>query len=255
MVPSRDVVVIKVGGREIDDAANVERIASVLATMRKRYDLILVHGGGPAIGQWQQRVGISPRFVGGLRVTDEPSLEVAEMCLSGPINKRLVARLVNAGLPALGLSGVDGGLIRVKKLQHPGGDLGLVGKAVQVNIELLRALLAQDLILVVSPISLGLDGRTYNVNADHAALALAEALRVSALIFVSDVPGVLMDGDTVVAELDSARAEEMICAGHIRGGMIPKVTSALDAIRGGVGHVRIADLNGLESRQGTVIRL
>ena len=255
MASSKGVVVIKIGGRDIDDALRMERLAAVLGTMRDRHDLILVHGGGPTIGRWQQRVGISPLFVAGLRVTDGPSLEVAEMCLSGLINKRLVARLVNADLPALGLSGVDSGLIRVEKLEHPEGDLGLVGRAVSVDTKLVRALLADGLILVISPISLGLDGRTYNVNADHAALALAEALLANALIFVSDVPGVLIDGVTVVSDLDTARAEELIRAEQIRGGMIPKVRSALGAVRAGVGHVRIADLDGLESKRGTIIRL
>ena len=255
MAQSKEVIVVKISGKKLDDPASVERLVSVLAAMHGQYALILVHGGGPTIGRWQRKAGLAPRFVGGLRVTDEPSMEVAEMCLSGLINKRLVARLVHAGLPALGLSGVDGGLIRVKRLMCPEGDLGLVGQVVEVNAELLRVLLTKGLILVLSPISLGLDGRTYNVNADHVALAVAEALRANTLVFVSDVPGVLVDAGTLVAELDPARAEEMIRTGQIRDGMIPKVKSALDAVRGGVGHVRIADLDGLENHRGTVIRL
>jgi len=254
MTRSKDVVVIKVGGRELEDPAYVERLASVLAIVRDRCIPILVHGGGPIIGRWQRKAGISPRFVGGLRVTDEPSLKVAEMCLSGLINKRLVARLLHAGLPALGLSGVDGGLIRAERLVSSEGDLGLVGRAAEVSTELLRGLLALDLLLVISPISLGFNGRTYNVNADHAALAVAEALSAKELVFVTDVAGVLADGGTLVRELSAARAEEMIRTGQIRGGMIPKVTSALEAIRAGVGHVRITNLNGLADEGGTIIR-
>jgi acetylglutamate kinase len=210
--------------------------------------VVIVHGGGKGIGRLQKRLGLEPRFIEGLRVTDAPSLEAAQMVLSGQVNKRLVARLVSAGVPAVGLSGVDGGLLRVEKLHHPAGDLGLVGHIVKVNTELL----GQGLVPVISPISLGLDGQTYNVNADHAALAVAQAMNAASVIFLTNVPGVLREGQ-VISHIGLSQAEALITEGIIAGGMIPKARSALEAVAAGVGQAVITDLAGLQAGTGTVI--
>jgi acetylglutamate kinase len=214
--------------------------------------MLIVHGGGKEIASWQERLGLEPHFVEGLRVTDAQSLQVAEMVLSGLVNKRLVARLVAGGVPAVGLSGVDGGLIRVERMSHPAGDLGFVGRVVEVNPTSLEALLGQGLLPVISPISLGLDGQTYNVNADHAARAIARAVGTESLVFVSDVPGVLVEGSPL-PHLGTDQVEPLIRDGVIGGGMVPKVRSALAALAGGVLTVRITNLEGLRSGGGTVI--
>ena len=245
----RPKVVIKIGGNEVD---NEDFLSVLVSTIKEMRDVqpIIVHGGGKEIARLQNALGLTPQFIEGLRVTDEPSLNVAEMVLSGLVNKRLVARLIHAGVPAVGLSGVDLGLIRVDKMPHAKGDLGWVGRIVHVESGGLSQLMSQGLVVVLSPISLGRDGRTYNVNADHAALAVAQALQASQLIFVSNVPGVLID-DAIVPQIRSEQAETWIESGKIHGGMVPKVRSALEGVAGGVGEVRITDLAGLHSGNGT----
>ncbi|MEA3346267.1 MAG: acetylglutamate kinase [Chloroflexota bacterium] len=246
-------LVIKIGGRQVDDPHFLEGLVETARDMADRR-MLIVHGGGKEIAAWQGRLGLEPHFVEGLRVTDAQSLEVAEMVLSGLVNKRLVARLVADGVDAVGLSGVDGGLIRVERMSHPAGDLGFVGRVVEVAPALLEILLKQGLLPVISPISLGLDGHTYNVNADHAALAIAHAVEAEALVFVSDVPGVLVEGRTL-AHLDADQIEPLIQAEVIRGGMVPKVRSAQEALNEGIPTVRITDLEGLRSGKGTAITM
>jgi len=245
-----DRLVLKVGGNEIEDEEFLTGLVDAVASLRRTAALIIVHGGGKRIAQLQRHLGLETRFVEGLRVTDRESLQVAEMVLSGTTNKKLTARLVAAGIPAMGLSGVDWGLLRAERLVHPAGDLGMVGRIVSVHTEALEILLHHDLTPVVSPISLGLDGKTYNVNADHAATAIATATGASALAFLSNVPGVLV-GNQIVPLLTPARAEVLIANQEINGGMVPKVRSALDAIAGGVREVRITDMAGLLSQGGT----
>lgn len=247
---SEDVVVLKIGGNQIDEPAFLTALAETVAGLRARP--VIVHGGGKEIGQLHMDLGIPFHVVAGLRVTSDATLRVAEMVLSGLVNKRLVASLVNAGVPAIGLSGVDLGILRVEKLEHPGGDLGWVGHVVEVNVAGLGRLLADGLTPILSPISLGRDGHTYNVNADHAAEAVACALQATALVLVSNVPGVLLDGE-LIAQLSAARAEELIATGAITGGMIPKVQAALDAVTAGVPEARIVDLEGLKSGRGTKV--
>ena len=154
------------------------------------------------------------------------------------------------GVRAIGLSGVDGGLLRAERLAHPKGDLGRVGRITQVDSCCLLDLLSQGFTPVVSPISLGEDGRPFNVNADHAALAIATALEVSEVVFLTDVPGVMRDG-SVLARLRADEVRHLIDQGHITGGMIPKVRSALRAVESGVGSARITDLAGLANDTGT----
>jgi acetylglutamate kinase len=249
-------LVLKVGGNELDDARFVEGLINALRALWKSWTVALVHGGGKSIAQLQERLSLQPRFVDGLRVTDDASLDVAEMVLSGLVNKRLVARMVSTGIPAVGLSGVDNGLLRVVKMKHDAHDLGWVGDIVETRPTEVEALLALGVTPVISPISLGMDGHTYNVNADHAASALACALRARELVFVSNVPGVLIgrghDGSGQCVEaLTTAEVEALIALGEISGGMVPKVRSALEALETGVPRVRITNLEGLASEGGT----
>ncbi len=249
MIPT---VVLKVGGNEIDDDRFLEGLVEAIAALRADVAPVLVHGGGKEIARLQGALGLEPRFIEGLRVTDEATLAVTEMVLSGAVNKRLVARLVSRSIPAVGLSGVDGGLLRVRPLVHPAGDLGWVGQVTGVDPTVLLRLLEQGIVPVVSPISLGPEGHSYNVNADHAALAVALALKASGLAFVTNVPGVLVDGQ-VVGRLLPGEAEAWIAQGAITGGMVPKVRAALEVVAAGLGEARIVDLAGLRSGGGTRI--
>ena len=257
-------VVLKIGGNELDDVAFVDGLVDALRQLRGSSEVAVVHGGGKAIAGLQARLHLQPRFVDGLRVTDDESLDVAEMVLSALVNKRLVGRLVTEGIPSVGLSGVDSGLFRVVKMNHQQHDLGWVGQIQETHVEVVDALLGRGITPVVSPISLGLDGHTYNVNADHAAAALACALGAGELVFVSNVPGVL--GECVTAggaagatdeagacipALTPAEVEDMVASGAIHGGMVPKVRSALHALEAGVPQVRITDLAGLCANGGT----
>lgn len=242
-------LVLKVGGNELDDPAFVAELAAVVAQMRPAP--VLVHGGGKEIGIVQRALGGEPRFVAGLRVTDEAALQAAEMVLCGAVSTRLVAALVGAGADAQGLSGVDRGLIRAERQTHPEGDLGRVGRPVAVRAEVLRGLLDQQVVPVVAPVSLGGDG-VYNVNADEAAGALAAALGDAQVVFVTNVPGVLAQG-LVVPRLSAAQVETLIADGTISGGMIPKVRAALTALAAGVASARITNLSGLSRGDGTAI--
>lgn len=242
--------VIKIGGNELDNPAFVQELAARVAGMDGAP--VIVHGGGRAIGALQQRLGIEPVMRDGLRVTDAASLEVVQMVLSGSTNKMLVAALFAAGVTAVGLSGVDGGLLRCVKKELPGADLGYVGTVVGVNAALLEQLVAQGVAPVVSPLSLGLDGQIYNVNADEAAAAVAAALGAGLLSFVSNVPGVLDDAGQPLPTLTAATTEQLIASGVIHGGMVPKVRAALAGLEKGVARARIVDLPGLGNGGGTV---
>jgi acetylglutamate kinase len=205
-----DRIVLKIGGSELDREGFVEGLIEALRGLWGRYAVLLVHGGGKAIARLQERLCLEPRFVEGLRVTDDESLDVAEMVLSGLINKRLVGQMVAAGVPAVGLSGVDNGLLRVAKMAYDAYDLGWVGDIRETHVAPVEALLALGITPVVSPISLGLDGHTYNVNADHAAAVLACALGAAELTFVSNVPGVLGEAPP----LNPPRTDDRRRSGH-----------------------------------------
>lgn len=251
-----DRIVLKIGGSELDREGFVDGLIETLRGLGGRYAVVLVHGGGKAIARLQERLCLEPRFIEGLRVTDDESLDVAEMVLSGLVNKRLVGRLVAAGIPAMGLSGVDNGLFRVVKMKQIGSethDLGWVGDIRETHAASVEALLALGITPVVSPISLGLDGHTYNVNADHAAAALACALGAAELAFVSNVPGVLggLGPSECIPTLTPQEVDWLIASGVINGGMVPKVRSALAALGRGVARVRVTDLEGLVVDGGT----
>lgn len=244
--------VIKIGGNELENNSFVQGLVEAVAALET--PVVLVHGGGRAIATWQQRLGLEPVKVDGLRVTDADSLAVAEMVLSGQVNKRLVAALLAGGVGAVGLSGVDGGLLRCRKKHHPTVDLGLVGEIVRVNAGLLHGLLGQSLTPVVSPISLGEDGQIYNVNADEAAGAIAAALGAHTLTFLSNVPAVLDGHGRPLASLTAGDTDTLIAEGVIEGGMVPKVSAALQGLARGVTQTRIVDLAGLANGGGTVFR-
>ena len=242
--------VIKIGGNEIDKPGFKAELARVLVGHVE--PVVLVHGGGKAVDESLAQLGLNPLKIQGMRCTNSDTLRVTLMVLCGWVNKQIVASLITRGVDAIGMSGVDGGLIRVWKLELAEVDLGMVGEVVSVRSGFLEALLEKGTMPVVAPISLGVDGLIYNVNADHVASAIALAMRADALDFISNVPGVLQDG-IVTPHLDTDEAEHLIAAGEINGGMIPKVNAALHALRQGVPQVRITDLAGLEQPGGTTL--
>lgn len=234
--------VLKIGGNELDDPGFLVALAKLVAAAAQA--VVIVHGGGRAIASLQAQLGLETVKVDGMRVTDARSLDVAQMVLSGRANKQIVSALLAAGVDAIGISGVDRGLLRCRKRVHPSADLGYVGEIVRVRTDVITQLIECGATPVVSPISLGLDGHAYNVNADHAASALARALAAELLDFVSNVPGVLYQGG-VVPLLTLSQTEHLIADGTIRDGMVPKVRAALAAITQGVARARIIDLDGL----------
>lgn len=244
------ITVVKVGGNELDDPAFLAGLCTTLATFDR--SLVLVHGGGKEISAALERYGQPVQFIDGLRVTPPESMAIMEMVVCGSINKRLVAHLMNAGKYAIGLSGVDLGLMRCLPHRPNGIDLGRVGAITEVNGAFLQSLLASDWLPVIAPVALGQDdGLSYNINADHVAMALAVALtssnahpKTTELVFVSNVPGVVIDGQ-IVTHLTEQEIEHNIQVGTINGGMIPKVRSALAALWEGVASVRITNLAGL----------
>jgi acetylglutamate kinase len=252
--PLRYVVALKVGGNELDDHVFLEGLANaVKAIQQEGHFPVIVHGGGKAIADLQQKLGIQPQFVEGLRVTDAASLDIAEMVLSGLMNKRIVRALLHKDIRAAGVSGVDDATLSVEKMWHPMGDLGFVGDIQDVDTYLLDTLIAADIVPVVSPISFGaLDALSYNVNADHAATAIAARLGAIKLIFISNVPGVLVAG-RVVRAVTADQAAQWIAEGIITGGMIPKVRSAMEAVRGGIAQAVITNLAGVMEGSGTGI--
>jgi acetylglutamate kinase len=241
--------VIKVGGNELDEAAFLQKLGSTVAAMKE--PAVIVHGGGRAIADMQARLGMEAVKVDGLRVTDAESLAITQMVLSGQTNKTIVVALLAAGLEAVGISGVDGGLLRCVKREHPAADLGFVGRIVKVHPRIVEKLVALGITPVISPVSLGLEGQVYNVNADEAAGAIAAALQANTLNFVSNVPGVLDEDNQPIPALTAAQAESLIQSGVINGGMLPKVRAALEVIDLGVPKARIVNLSGLAAGEGT----
>ncbi|RME10269.1 MAG: acetylglutamate kinase [Ardenticatenia bacterium] len=238
------MLVLKISGHQLDDGAFLNRLARTVAAMPT--PPVIVHGGGRCTTDLAARLGIESRFVEGLRVTDDAVRDVAVMGMVGTASMQLVQALVCAGVPALGLSGVDAGLVRVRKLEHHAGDLGWVGIPTGVAADRLQALLGAGFVPCLAPISLGEDGHIYNVNADHVAQAVASALHADALVFLTNVRGVMQD-ERVLTHLTPSVAERLIAEGVIVGGMIPKVRAALAALQAGVRAVLMSDLDGVEA--------
>jgi acetylglutamate kinase len=250
--PSLPPILLKVGGNEIDDDAFLAGFVAEVAELSCHMPVIIVHGGGKEIGELHHRLHVPFEFVDGLRVTTADSLRLVEMVLSGLVNTRLTRWLVNGGVPALGVSGVDLGIVRVEPLRPDGQDIGFVGRIVDVHADPLQRWLAEGITPVISPISLGLDGQSYNVNADQVAAAVAAVVGADRLVFVSNVPGVLLDG-AVAPRLTIDQVEAYIASGQIFGGMIPKVRAAIEAVQAGAPAAVITNLAGLAAGDGTVI--
>jgi acetylglutamate kinase len=248
----KPILVLKIGGNQVEDEAFLAGFVTAVKGLLAEYAVAVVHGGGKEITELHSQLGVGFETVEGLRATSPESLRLVEMALNGTVNTRLVRWLVNAGVDALGLSGVDMGLVRTTPLTVNGRSLGRVGQVTAVNGEALLQLLDLGLTPVISPVSLGEDGLAYNVNADHVAAGVAKAVEASKLIFVSNVPGVVVTGRTMRA-LTVGQIEGLIADGHITGGMIPKVRSATEAVASGVYQAVITDLDGLARGEGTAV--
>jgi acetylglutamate kinase len=246
-------VVVKYGGHAMGDRALGQAFARDIALLKQSgVNPVVVHGGGPQIGQMLARMGIESRFEGGLRVTDEKTVEIVEMVLAGSINKEIVALINAEGEWAIGLCGKDGNMVFAEKatktILDPDSniervlDLGFVGEPVEVDRTLLDLLARSEMIPVIAPVAPGRDGHTYNINADTFAGAIAGALQARRLLFLTDVPGVLGRNKEPIDELTVGEARALIRDGTISGGMIPKVETCIEAIERGVEGVVI--LNG-----------
>jgi acetylglutamate kinase len=234
-------VLVKYGGHAMGNGDNGAPFARDIVLLKQvGINPIVVHGGGPQIGQMLQRLGIKSNFVNGLRVTDRETMEVVEMVLAGTVNKQLVAAINAAGSSAVGLSGKDGGLIRARKLTR-NGDLGFVGEPERIEVAVLTALRQSDIIPVIAPVGIGADGETYNINADTVAGAIAAAVTAKRFLLLTDVPGVLDGEKRLIPELTAAEVRRLIADGTISGGMIPKVETCLEAIEGGAEGAVILD--------------
>jgi acetylglutamate kinase len=244
--------VIKLGGAAQKDQNLINAFAEDVSLLNfVGIRPIVVHGGGPKISAMMERMGKSPSFVHGHRVTDEETMDIVEMVLGGLVNKEIVALINKKGGRAVGLSGKDGGLIKAKKKKlklGPGTDvdkefvdLGLVGEVTEVNVEVLDALDKSDFIPVISPVGVSPKGQTLNINGDDITSAVASTMKAEKLIYLTDVDGITDSKGKTISTLTKTRAKRLITSKTISGGMIPKVQSSLKAIEGGVGKVHIID--------------
>ena len=241
---NRKVIVVKYGGSAMVDENLKKRVIEDVTLLKLvGFKPIIVHGGGKEISRWVSKVGMEPKFINGLRVTDEPTMELAEMVL-GKVNKELVQMVESLGVRAIGLSGKDGGLLNVTKKYSNGEDIGYVGEVQKVNADILWDLLDKDFLPIVCPIGLDDSFHTYNINADDAACAIARAMNAEKLAFLTDIEGVYKDPNdpsTLISELQISEAKEFIEKGYIGGGMLPKLNNCIGAIENGVSRVHILD--------------
>lgn len=241
---NRKIMVVKYGGSAMVDAELQKHVIEDVVLLKLvGFKPILVHGGGKEISHWVEKVGMEPRFLHGLRVTDADTMEVAEMVLN-KVNKELVGMVQSLGVKAVGISGKDGGLFQVQKKEPNGQDIGYVGEITTVDPKILQDLLDSDFLPIVCPIGMDTAYHAYNINADDAAHAIAEAMQADKLAFLSDIEGVLRDEedpDSLISQLTIAEAEQLITDGIATGGMIPKLESCVHAIRAGVNRVHILD--------------
>lgn len=232
---------MKIGGRAQGDTALPRLLAAVV---RSGDELVVVHGGGDEVTALQRRLGSEPTFIGGRRVTTEADMEVVRMVLSGAVNKRLVRQLLDEDVPAIGISGEDGGLLPALLLD--GGALGAVGEPLTADARPVEALLAAGFVPVVSPLGRHAEtGQGLNINGDDAAAAIAGALRADELLLLADVPGVLDSSGVLVPSIGAGHVDEFIASGIARGGMSAKLQAARRALASGVATVRIADVNAI----------
>lgn len=237
--------VVKYGGAAmVDDRLKAQVMQDIVLLRTVGIKPVLVHGGGKEVSEVMQRMGLQPRFAGGLRVTDAETMEIVEMVLAGTTNKGIVSLIHRAGGKAVGLSGKDGNLLVAKKLTPDGKDIGYVGEVTQVNPEVIEVLSSAGYVPVISSVAIGEDGQSYNVNADHAAGAIAAALKAEKLIVLTDVPGVLAnvnDPASLISEMSIAEAEDLLRNGKAESGMAPKLEACITALRGGVQRAHIID--------------
>lgn len=241
---NRKIIVVKYGGSAmIDEELKHQVIQDVTLLKLVGFKPIIVHGGGKEISRWVEKVGMEPEFVNGLRKTDKATMEIAEMVLS-KVNKSLVQMVQELGVLSVGISGKDGGLLRVNRKYSDGKDIGFVGEIKEVNPKILYDLLEKDFLPIVCPIGMDDDFLTYNINADDAACAIARAMKAEKLAFLTDIEGVYKDPSdkrSLISELPISEAREMIAGGNIGGGMLPKLNNCIDAIENGVSRVHILD--------------
>ncbi len=241
---NRKIIVVKYGGSAMSDVELQKNVIKDVTLLKLvGFKPIIVHGGGREISRWVGKVGKEARFVNGLRVTDEETMEIAEMVLN-KVNKSLVTMVQELGVRAVGVSGKDGGLLSVDKKYADGQDIGFVGNIKEVNPKVLYDLLEKDFLPIVAPVGLDDTFQTYNINADDAACAIARAVGADKLVFLTDIEGLykdVNDKSSFISRLTAEQAEELIGGGFIGGGMLPKLSNCTSAIRNGVNRVHILD--------------
>ena len=241
---NRKIIVVKYGGSAMSNEElqrNVIKDVTLLKLVG--FKPIIVHGGGKEISRWVGKVGKEAQFINGLRVTDEETMEIAEMVL-GRVNKRLVTMVEELGVKAIGLSGKDGQMIQVEKKYSDGQDIGYVGNITSVNPKVLFDLLEKGYLPIVSPIGLDDEFATYNINADDAACAIAKAVGADKLVFLTDIEGLykdINDKDSFISRITASEADSLIADGFIGGGMLPKLNNCTSAVKNGVNRVHILD--------------
>ena len=238
------IIVVKYGGSAMIDRQLQQSVITDVALLKLvGFRPIIVHGGGKEISRWVKKIGMEPRFINGLRVTDEPTIEIAEMVLN-KVNKGLVQMMESLGVKAVGISGKDGDTLRVEKKLSDGRDIGYVGEVKALNPDLLLTLMDNDFIPVICPIGMDDQFQSYNINADDAACAIARAVGAEKLAFLTDIEGVYRDPlrpETLISELTVDEAKEFLGTGHVGGGMLPKLQNCIEAIESGVSRVHILD--------------
>ena len=241
---NRKIIVVKYGGSAMTDVELQKKvIADVTLLKLVGFKPIIVHGGGKEISRWVDKVGKTPEFVNGLRVTDAETMEIAEMVL-GKVNKSLVSMVQELGVKAVGISGKDGGLLKVDKKYSDGKDIGFVGDIKSVDTKILYDLLEKDFLPIVAPIGLDENFQSYNINADDAACEIAKAVGAEKLAFLTDIEGLyrdINDKSTFISRISASQAHELINSGIIGGGMLPKLNNCTSAIESGVSRVHILD--------------
>ena len=241
---NRKVIVVKYGGSAmVDEKLKKSVISDVTLLKLVGFKPIIVHGGGKEISKWVGKVGKEPEFINGLRVTDEETMEIAEMVL-GRVNKSLVSMVESLGVKAIGISGKDGGLLKVKKKYSDGKDIGYVGEISEVDPQILFDMMEKNFLPIICPVGLDDEFNTYNINADDAACAVARAVGANKLAFLTDIEGLYRDFNdksSLISEIKVSEAKELIAGGTIGGGMLPKLSNCIDAIEAGVSRVHIID--------------
>ncbi len=241
---NRKIIVVKYGGSAMSNEELQKNVIKDVTLLKLvGFKPIIVHGGGKEISRWVGKVGKEAKFVNGLRVTDEETMEIAEMVLN-KVNKSLVSMVQELGVKAVGISGKDGGLLKVEKKYSDGQDIGYVGEITEVNPKVLYDLLEKDFLPIVAPIGMDENFATYNINADDAACAIAKAVNAEKLAFLTDIEGLykdISDKSTFISRLTASQADELISGGFIGGGMLPKLNNCTSAIKNGVNRVHILD--------------